>query len=74
MLGHLKTILILILGFVMFNKIIDYRNVLGITIAMVGVIWYTEVRRSESMKATVTVKEERGLSLDDEEKAPMIKV
>ena len=73
MLGHLKTILILVLGFVMFNKTVDYRNVLGITVAMAGVIWYTEVRRSESSMAQVAAREVRLLTTDDE-KAAMIKV
>ena len=47
-LGHLKTITILFLGFTVFNKPIDMRNVMGITIAMVGVIAYTEVRRRQA--------------------------
>lgn len=47
-LGHLKTILILILGFLMFNKHVDARNLIGIIVAMSGVVWYTEVRRKET--------------------------
>jgi solute carrier family 35 protein E3 len=47
-LGHLKTILIIIIGFVLFNKAVDMRNVIGITIAMAGVIAYTELKRRES--------------------------
>mmetsp|Transcript_11657 Transcript_11657/g.12036 ORF Transcript_11657/g.12036 Transcript_11657/m.12036 type:complete len:310 (+) Transcript_11657:25-954(+) len=47
-LGHLKTILILVLGFTLFNKTLDPRNVVGIVIAMFGVIAYTEVRRRQS--------------------------
>lgn len=35
-LGHMKTVLILILGFTVFKKPVDIRNVIGITIAMVG--------------------------------------
>ena len=50
-LGHLKTILILVLGFTMFNKQVDYRNALGIVVAMAGVVSYTEVRRREAMPA-----------------------
>lgn len=50
-LGHLKTILILVLGFVTFNKTIDFRNVIGIVIAMVGVVAYTEVRRNQANAA-----------------------
>ena len=52
-LGHLKTVLILILGFVMFNKPIDMRNLIGIMIAMVGVIAYTEVRRRQTPSPTL---------------------
>eukprot|EP00606_Chrysophyceae_sp_TOSAG23-5_P000656 GSChrysophyteH2.ASY1.ANO1.803.1 assembled CDS len=44
-LGHLKTILIILLGFVMFGKKPEIRNVLGIFVAMLGVIAYTEVKR-----------------------------
>ncbi|CAE7788227.1 UXT3, partial [Symbiodinium microadriaticum] len=50
-LGHLKTILILILGFTVFNKQLDLRNVIGVFIAMCGVISYTEVRRRQSPSA-----------------------
>ena len=47
-LGHLKTVLILILGFTVFNKPIDSRNLIGIVVAMWGVIAYTEVRRRQA--------------------------
>jgi solute carrier family 35 protein E3 len=47
-LGHFKTVLILVLGFTVFNKPIDIRNVIGILIAMFGVIAYTEIRRRQS--------------------------
>jgi len=47
-LGHLKTVLILVLGFTTFNKPVDMRNVLGIIVAMVGVIAYTEIRRRQA--------------------------
>jgi solute carrier family 35 protein E3 len=46
-LGHFKTIMILVLGFLVFNKKLDMRNVAGIIVAMGGVIWYTEVKRKE---------------------------
>jgi len=47
-LGHLKTVCILVLGFTVFMKPVDVRNVIGILIAMVGVISYTEVRRRDA--------------------------
>lgn len=55
-LGHLKTILILVLGFLFFNKTVDMRNVLGIIIAMVGVIAYTEVRRRQALNPVLPTK------------------
>ena len=32
----------------MFNKHVDARNLIGIIVAMTGVVWYTEVRRKET--------------------------
>jgi solute carrier family 35 protein E3 len=55
-LGHLKTILILVLGFTVFNKPLDARNCLGITIAMVGVIAYTEIKRRQQVKLSALPK------------------
>jgi len=54
--GHFKTVLILILGFVLFNKELDVRNVIGIIIAMVGVIAYGEVKRKESSQTAALPK------------------
>lgn len=47
-LGHLKTILILVLGFTVFNRPVDSRNLTGIVVAMVGVVAYTEIRRQQT--------------------------
>eukprot|EP01041_Mallomonas_annulata_P005773 gene5773-11666_t len=69
-LGHMKTVLILVLGFTMFNKPIDLRNIMGITVAMAGVIAYTEVKRrypDNGSKPTETKKE------TDEEQESMLK-
>lgn len=44
-LGHLKTVLILVLGFTLFNKETNRNELLGICLAMVGVVSYTEVKR-----------------------------
>ncbi len=52
-LGHLKTILIIILGFVVFSKPIDTRNLVGIVIAMTGVIAYTELKRQQNQPTTL---------------------
>jgi hypothetical protein len=61
----MKTILILILGFTVFNKIIDYRNALGIFIAMVGVVAYTEIRRRESVPSVTAASTSAKLSGDN---------
>lgn len=47
-LGHLKTVLILVLGVVIFHKEVDSQNVLGVLVAMVGVVAYTEIKRRET--------------------------
>lgn len=61
-LGHLKTVLILVLGFFFFNKHIDMRNVLGIIIAMIGVVAYTEVRRRQALNPVLPTSKSTGRS------------
>jgi len=52
-LGHLKTILILFWGFTVFKKPVDMRNVIGIGVALIGVIGYTELRRRETTRPSL---------------------
>jgi len=47
-LGHVKTILILFLGFLVFGKESNARELTGIAIALGGVVSYTEVKRRVS--------------------------
>lgn len=54
-LGHLKTILILVLGFVVFQYQSNMRAVIGILVALGGVIAYTELKRRVSLQGLVTV-------------------
>lgn len=51
-LGHLKTMLILVLGYFAFKYHVDSRNIAGTVIAMVGVVSYTEVKRRGAKPAT----------------------
>lgn len=44
-LGHLKTVMILVLGFVVFRYKAEPRAILGIVVALVGVVAYTELKR-----------------------------
>lgn len=46
--GHSKTCLVLVLGFLAFSTPVTLRSIAGIVIAMAGVIWYGEVKRVES--------------------------
>ena len=88
-LGHLKTILILVLGFLMFNKHVDARNLIGIVVAMVGVVWYTEVKRTETLiplNANAEILKSyneardpeagftKGSTVDDDEKVSLLEV
>ncbi len=41
--GHFKMICIIILGFLLFNQHASFKNILGIAIALVGVMLYSEV-------------------------------
>lgn len=52
-LGHFKTVCILVLGFTVFNKPVDSRNVVGIVVAMAGVITFTEIKRRTSTQAVL---------------------
>ena len=55
-LGHLKTIMILVLGFVVFHYESNQRVILGIVVALVGVIAYTEIKRRNALTPLNTVK------------------
>ena len=46
--GHLKTCLIIILGYLAFQKEISLKMAGGIFVALAGMIWYSEVRRAET--------------------------
>ncbi|CAM9970363.1 unnamed protein product, partial [Phaeothamnion confervicola] len=52
-LGHFKTITILVLGFLFFRAPTNWKNIMGIVVAMVGVVMYTEIKRAGSAPATV---------------------
>jgi drug/metabolite transporter (DMT)-like permease len=60
--GHLKTCLILMLGFVVFKYPIVYRNLCGILVAVVGMVWYTEAKRADSSPAAASSKDAGGAS------------
>ena len=67
-LGHMKTILILVLGVVLFNKAVEFQNVVGIVVAMAGVVAYTEIKRRESAPTTRPSNDEDKQLLDKHNK------
>lgn len=49
--GHLKTCLILVLGFVAFSSQVNMTNIFGISIAVGGMVLYGELKRRENTPA-----------------------
>eukprot|EP01084_Bolivina_argentea_P101223 181519_1 len=45
--GHFKTICIIVLGYLLFNHRASVKNIAGIAIALLGVVGYTEVKRKQ---------------------------
>eukprot|EP01062_Namystynia_karyoxenos_P003419 TRINITY_DN11218_c0_g1_i1.p1 TRINITY_DN11218_c0_g1~~TRINITY_DN11218_c0_g1_i1.p1 ORF type:complete len:406 (+),score=140.79 TRINITY_DN11218_c0_g1_i1:131-1219(+) len=63
--GHVKTTLVLVSGFALFNAPADWRNICGMLLAMVGVVWYTDIKMKESAAEKArreAGKEEQGLA------------
>ena len=73
----------------MFNKHVDARNLIGIVVAMVGVVWYTEVKRTETLiplNANAEILKSyneardpeagftKGSTVDDDEKVSLLEV
>lgn len=65
-LGHLKTIMILVLGFVIFKYQSDAKSVLGIVIALGGVVAYTELKRKGAASISSPVKYVK-VAIDEED-------
>jgi hypothetical protein len=60
-LGHMKTVCVLTLGWILFDSVLTGKNMMGMFMAIVGMItysWAVEVAKTEaSKKATIKVKE-----------------
>ncbi|KAJ0097686.1 hypothetical protein Patl1_27647 [Pistacia atlantica] len=73
-LGHMKTILVLILGFIFFGKEgLNLHVILGMVIAVLGMMWYGNAsskpggkeRRSYSMPSNKSPKNAESTDLDE---------
>jgi drug/metabolite transporter (DMT)-like permease len=47
--GHFKTMLVLVGGWLYFDKETNSKNLLGVAIAVVGMIWYSHIKQKEAM-------------------------
>eukprot|EP01064_Diplonema_japonicum_P001933 TRINITY_DN11274_c0_g1_i1.p1 TRINITY_DN11274_c0_g1~~TRINITY_DN11274_c0_g1_i1.p1 ORF type:complete len:342 (+),score=58.07 TRINITY_DN11274_c0_g1_i1:827-1852(+) len=57
--GHTKTLGVLACGFLFFDTSINTKNLSGMITAMLGVIWYTQLKRAETAAATATASSPR---------------
>ena len=58
--GHVKTVIILTGGVVFFNDAMPVNKMGGIVVAMIGIVWYTQVKLEES-RAAMSAKVENPL-------------
>ena len=49
-LGHLKSIIILILGIIFYDILPSMKSIFGMTLAMIGVVIYTEENRLQNSR------------------------
>lgn len=55
-LGHMKTVAVLILGWLLFDSILTAKNMLGMGLAVVGMIiysWAVEVAKQQAARAAI---------------------
>lgn len=65
-LGHMKTVCVLTLGWLLFDSELTLKNISGMILAVVGMViysWAVEVEKQSSMKTNINVKN----SLTEEE-------
>ncbi|KAG8465612.1 hypothetical protein KFE25_002919 [Diacronema lutheri] len=68
-LGHFKLSLVVVGGFMLFGYAIDMRNVLGMAIVLVGVVWYTHVKlRAQAAAKAMAAAEQESLLRPDSAK------
>jgi len=58
--GHLKTAIVLIGGVVLFGDMMSRDRLLGITLAMAGIVWYTQLAMQEKSRPPIQDKASSG--------------
>lgn len=64
-LGHLKLSLVILGGFVLFDAPLEWKNLGGVALTLIGVIWYTYLKLTMPKKVEPTALLEKVESTDD---------
>ncbi|KAH7673972.1 Glucose-6-phosphate/phosphate and phosphoenolpyruvate/phosphate antiporter domain-containing protein [Dioscorea alata] len=75
-LGHMKTVCVLILGWVLFDSQLTFKNILGMAMAVIGMVLYSWARQlekqaKESVTKTSMTEEEIRLLMESMESGPV---
>lgn len=75
-LGHMKTVCVLILGWVLFDSQLTFKNILGMAMAVIGMVLYSWARHlekqvKESVTKTSMTEEEIRLLMESMESGPL---
>jgi hypothetical protein len=65
-LGHMKTVCVLILGWILFDSALTIKNILGMLLAIMGMVVYSWAMESEK-KATAPIPRNKSDMLDGED-------
>ncbi|CAM0906465.1 unnamed protein product [Alopecurus aequalis] len=69
-LGHMKTVCVLILGWILFDSALTIKNILGMLLAILGMLVYSWAMESEK-KATTPIPRNKSDMLDGGEDVPL---
>lgn len=69
-LGHMKTVCVLILGWILFDSALTVKNILGMLLAVMGMVVYSWVVETEK-KASAPIPRNKSDMLDDSEDVPL---
>lgn len=73
-LGHLKTCLVLAFGYILLHDPFSWRNILGILVAVVGMVLYSYFCTSESQQKTTAEASSQPSQLKESESDPLLSI
>ena len=68
-LGHMKTVCVLILGWILFDSALTMKNILGMLLAVVGMIVYSWAVESDKKQGDIRIE----CKVDEEEDVKLLK-